>query len=73
VFRCRIPRINLLQGQYTADVWFGDGLSDLDTLTECLSFDIVDADVYRSGKIPFAQLGAVYFTPGWEIEKGPKG
>lgn len=65
--RCTLKRVPFLQGEYTADIWLGDGLVDADTLTGYLSFHIEDTDVYETGRIPFSHMGVVFFKPAWQI------
>ncbi len=56
-----------MQGEYTADLWLGDGSVNLDTLTGYISFSIEDTDIYGTGRTPFAQMGVIYFKPTWQI------
>ena len=65
--QCRLRHPPLLQGQYLVDVWLGDGLEDLDTLTECISFNIAESNIYRTGRTPFSQMGTIFLEPEWEI------
>lgn len=65
--RCQLKRLPLLQGQYTIDLWLGDGSVDLDSLTGYLSLHIEDTDVYGTGRTPFAHMGMVYLDPHWQM------
>ena len=67
--RCTIKRFPFLQGRYTVDIWLGDGVADLDVIQGYLTFDIEDADVYGSGKVPFNTMGIVFVEPKWQIVK----
>ena len=65
--RCTLKQAPFLQGEYTADVWLGDGSVDIDTLSGYLSFHIEDTDVYETGLTPFANMGVVFLKPTWLI------
>ena len=69
VFRCQLGQLPFLQGRYIVDVWLGDGASDVDTVSGYTSFEIEDADVYGSGKLPFKNLGSVFLKPIWHLEQ----
>jgi hypothetical protein len=63
-----IAGANLLPGLYAADIWLGDGASDIDALLGCLQFEITEADLYGTGKAPFATMGSVFLRPRWSFE-----
>jgi lipopolysaccharide transport system ATP-binding protein len=65
--RCTLKRTPFLQGEYTVDVWLGEGSVDIDTVTGYLSFRIEDTDVYQTGRTPFAHMGVVFLEPSWQI------
>ncbi|MGH7999857.1 MAG: ABC transporter ATP-binding protein, partial [Brasilonema sp.] len=67
--RCTLKQTPLLQGNYTVDIWLGDGPTDVDTLTGFINFQIEDTDVYGTGRIPFAHMGIIFLEPIWQIEK----
>jgi lipopolysaccharide transport system ATP-binding protein len=69
VFRCTLPRLPLLQGEYSFDVWLGDGPSDVDTITNAGQFSILESDVYGAGRAPFANMGIVFLEPKWAFEE----
>jgi len=68
--RCHLPEPRLLPGQYTADIWLGDGPRDLDVLPGAVRFRITEADVYGTGVPPFANLGSMYLQARWEFRPG---
>ena len=67
ILRCILKRPPLLQGEYTIDVWLGDGKMDIDTLTGCIKLQVEEADVYGSGQVPFSGMGVLYLEPQWEF------
>lgn len=58
----------LLPGNYSIDVWLGDGQEDVDTLSGVISFVIEPSDIYKSGKTPFSHMGVIYLVPEWGLE-----
>ncbi len=66
--RCKLERLPLLQGNYSVDLWLGDGPMDVDMVSEYLRFSIVDADIYGTGQVPFSNLGVMYLEPTWHFE-----
>ncbi|MEI2582820.1 ABC transporter ATP-binding protein [Scytonema sp. PRP1] len=65
--RCTLKQTSFLQGDYTVDIWLGDGPIDVDTLTGYLSFRIEETDVYGTGRTPFADLGVIFLEPTWKV------
>ncbi len=66
-FRCRLARVPLLQGEYTVEVWLGDGRVDVDAVLGYGSFVVDETDVYGTGHVPFVHLGVLYWEPRWEF------
>jgi lipopolysaccharide transport system ATP-binding protein len=71
VIQCRIKQTPLLQGEYSLDVWLGDGHVDYDMLAGVARFEIEVADVYKTGTAPYRGLGTVYLNADWEISQLP--
>jgi len=67
VYRCRLEAPPLLQGQYTIDLWFGDGDDNLDLVSGGLTLDVEPTDIYGTGRPPLP-LGAMFFQATWEHE-----
>ena len=70
IFRCRVKRPPLLQGEYSLDVWLGDGPVDVDMVAEVLQFSVEERDVYNSGVLPFKHMGLIFLEPTWSFEAG---
>ena len=68
LLRCTVRRPPLLQGRYTVDVWLGDGALAVDCLNGYLSFDLEPADVYGSGRVPYDNMGLIFFESDFEFE-----
>lgn len=69
LMRCSLEHLPLLQGDYTVDLWLGEGLIDVDTLTGYLNFHIEETDIYGTGKSPFGNMGVFFLKPKWELIK----
>ena len=67
VLRCILERVPLLHGQYTIDLWLGEGAGNVDMLSGCLSLTIEEADVYGTGYSPVAHSGSIYLEPQWQV------
>jgi lipopolysaccharide transport system ATP-binding protein len=68
VIKCKLKNVSLLQGQYTIDLWLGDGQIDLDVINEYLTFKIEESNIYGTGHPPFGNLGIIYFNPTWQLQ-----
>jgi lipopolysaccharide transport system ATP-binding protein len=68
--RCTLNQIPFLPGDYTVDIWLGDGLIDVDTLTGYLTFRVEETDVYGTGRTPFSHMGVIFLEPSWEFFPG---
>jgi len=64
---CDLAEMRLAPGNYSVDLWLGDGNVDIDMVEACLSFEIESTDFYGSGVPPFSHLGATVLTPKWTV------
>ena len=67
--RCELQDLPFLQGDYSLDLWLGDGRIDVDSLEGALRFNLKPTDVYGSGKLPFEHLGVAFLKAQWGIEQ----
>jgi lipopolysaccharide transport system ATP-binding protein len=65
--RCTLKNTPFLQGNYTVDIWLGDGSIDIDMLERCLNFQVQEVDIYQTGYPPFANMGAIFLKPEWQV------
>jgi lipopolysaccharide transport system ATP-binding protein len=72
IFTCTLEHPPLLQGNYSIDLWLGDGDVDVDTLTGCLRFHLEETDIYETGRTPFGHLGVMFLEPKWSISPQSK-
>jgi len=66
---CTLKKPPFLQGEYTVDIWLGDGMIDVDTLSGYLNFRTEEADIYGTGRTPFGNMGVIFLKPTWDIRQ----
>lgn len=67
---CRIESPPLMPGTYLIDLYFGDQNhegQDLDVVHEAISFEVVPADVFGTGKLPPRSAGPIYWPAHWDL------
>lgn len=67
VMQCKLKELPFLQGQYTVDLWLGDGSEDIDCLIGYLRFSIEESDIYGTGNVPFSHMGVAFLQPEWNL------
>jgi len=72
MFACHLGDLPLLPGNYTVDVWFGDGIKDVDQAPEAVSFEVEATDVYGTGHTPFGKMGTIFARPTWTFNAEKK-
>jgi lipopolysaccharide transport system ATP-binding protein len=67
--RCRIPRVPLVAGTYLVSLAIGlSGGETLDHLNDVASFEVVDADVFGTGKAPKRDGGLFVVESQWSFD-----
>ncbi len=66
---CTIPKLPLLPGRYTIDIWLGDGHRNLDVLKQFLCFEIAATDYYESGVFITGSNGTVLLDVDWAFKQ----
>lgn len=64
--RCRIEQLPLMPGCYSMDLYLGDRQRSLDRIIDAANFDVLQADVLGTGKLPGSQLGPVWCPARFE-------
>jgi lipopolysaccharide transport system ATP-binding protein len=59
---CTFDELPLLPGRYVIDLTLGDSFRDLDTVDDAITFEVLPADVFGTGKLP-PPGSAVIFCP----------
>jgi lipopolysaccharide transport system ATP-binding protein len=67
IFQLKIKNLFLTSGIYSLNLFLGDGLVDIDALLEIINFEIINTDIYKTGKLPQWDPGMIYLQPEWEI------
>jgi lipopolysaccharide transport system ATP-binding protein len=67
---CHFSYLPLMPGKYLVDLYFGDDHSDLDVIHQSISFDVTPADVFKSGKLPPASCGPIFWPATWSVKNG---
>ncbi|HTT74612.1 MAG TPA: ABC transporter ATP-binding protein [Candidatus Binataceae bacterium] len=65
---CEIPEIPLLPGNYVADISLGDTRGDFDIIKDAISFEVVPADLFGTGRLPSPALGPVFCRANWSLK-----
>jgi lipopolysaccharide transport system ATP-binding protein len=73
VISCTFRRVPLMPGVYSLDLYLGDSYRDYDAIFDAISFDVIEADVFGSGKIPPADCGSVFQPATWSYTPGEAG
>ncbi|MFO0804947.1 MAG: ABC transporter ATP-binding protein [Gemmataceae bacterium] len=63
----RIPRMPLMPGAYSIDLYFGSRGRDFDTVLDAAELTVVPADVFGTGRLPPPECGPVCQPALWEI------
>jgi lipopolysaccharide transport system ATP-binding protein len=67
--RCLIEDLRLLPGDYTLSVAVGDSGTNLDRVDNALSFSVMPANIYHTGKVPKRKDGLVALAARWELDR----
>ena len=49
---CSFKKLPLLPGRYAIDLSLGDGFRELDAVSDAITFEVLPADVFGTGKLP---------------------
>jgi lipopolysaccharide transport system ATP-binding protein len=65
--RCVIEDFRLVPGDYTLTVSVGDSGTRLDCIDNAMTFTVLPADIYNTGKVPRRKEGLVALAARWEV------
>jgi homopolymeric O-antigen transport system ATP-binding protein len=65
---CQLDRLPLMPGQYSVDLYFGDQHSSLDWVEDAVSFSVVSANVFGTGRLPPRHCGSFVWPAKWRLE-----
>jgi len=67
--RCVVEDIRFLPDDYMLNVALAGGMDDLDRIDKAISFSILPADLYGTGRIPRRMDGNFALAARWELER----
>jgi lipopolysaccharide transport system ATP-binding protein len=70
VITCMLERIPLMPGRYSLDLYFGDEQQDHDVIHDAIGFEVLQADVFGSGKLPPDSAGPIFHDAKWCLRVG---
>jgi lipopolysaccharide transport system ATP-binding protein len=65
---CQLDRLPLMPGQYSIDLYLGDQHSSLDWVEDAVSFTVISANVFGTGRLPPRHCGAFVWPAKWRLE-----
>jgi lipopolysaccharide transport system ATP-binding protein len=76
IVRCDLGAVPLVAGQYSISLYFGDRMVDTHVVVDALSFEVIERDIWGTGKIPSAAESLMWWpvafsfvTPGGEEQR----
>lgn len=57
---CTIDELRLMPGSYTIDLYLGEVGEDFDIIVDAIYFEVIAADLNRTGRLPPSSLGPTY-------------
>jgi lipopolysaccharide transport system ATP-binding protein len=68
--RMRFPRVPLMPGRFTIDLYLGNDYRDIDTVLDAIRFEVHEADVFGGGKLPPPGAGPFVVPAEWQLISG---
>jgi lipopolysaccharide transport system ATP-binding protein len=70
VVACTFDKLPLLPGRYAIDLSLGDGFRELDAVNDAITFEVLPADVFGTGKLPPPGSAIVFWPAHFAITDG---
>jgi lipopolysaccharide transport system ATP-binding protein len=67
---CTFDSLPLLPGRYAIDLSLGDGFRDRDVVNDAITFEVLPADVFGTGKLPPPGSALVFWPARFAISNG---
>jgi lipopolysaccharide transport system ATP-binding protein len=64
---CHIDSVPLVPGSYFVDLWLNDGHDDIDVVFDGISFEVLAADVFRTGHLPPVGTGDIFMEARFSL------
>jgi lipopolysaccharide transport system ATP-binding protein len=68
---CNFDQVPLMPGTYLVDLYFGNESRDIDTVQEAITFEVIPADVFGSGKLPPPAAGPIVWPATFDLRTSP--
>jgi lipopolysaccharide transport system ATP-binding protein len=66
---CDFDWMPLMPGTYSLDLYLGANIyADIDIIRDAVSFEVLPADVFGTGKLPEAAWGMIFWPARWRLE-----
>lgn len=66
---CDFDWLPLMPGTYSLDLYLGTNpYADIDVIHDAISFEVLPADVFGTGKLPEAAWGMIFWPARWRLE-----
>jgi lipopolysaccharide transport system ATP-binding protein len=62
-----VPQLPLQPGQYSVDLYLGNSYQDFDSVLDAIKFEVHQADVFGSGKLPPRSAGPLIVPASWSV------
>lgn len=67
---CDFEWMPLMPGTYSLDLYLGDNpYVDIDIIYDAISFEVLPADVFGTGKLPEPAWGLIFWPAKWRLEE----
>jgi lipopolysaccharide transport system ATP-binding protein len=72
-FRCFVPKLGLIPGQYVVNIHLKEHLTVIDWVQQAMAFTVHEGDFFGTGKQTYTKLGGVFVPQSWTHEARAKG
>ncbi len=73
MYCCHLINPPFLQGEYSIDIWLGDGAYDVDMVSTASQFTVHEQDIYRTGVVPLKHIGVIFLNATWSFDERESG
>jgi lipopolysaccharide transport system ATP-binding protein len=67
---CTFDKLPLLPGRYAIDLSLGDGFRELDAVSDAITFEVLPADVFGTGRLPPPGSAVVFWPARFALTNG---
>ena len=71
LIRCKLGVLPLMEGRYNISLWFGSqSRSDHQEIAEAISFEVIERDIWGTGKLPTQRISQLWWPTVFEFNDG---